>query len=178
MTVAQRKKREHIVDHLLYCWQMEDLIRAAQFQPAVLQGWAEKQAEAEGTDPEEEATWLLGLAQSLRGSGASEKGHASEVQETMMELAHLHEMLLGALLDSDYQQAYEAAGPMLKELSAKGTKEIHPTEQLVVGLYGWLVLRMKKEAISAETEAAMVGLRNWANALARAHVRVYHGGQN
>ena len=48
MTVAQRKKQEHIVDHLLYCLQMEDLIRAAQFQPQLLQQWAEKQAEAEG----------------------------------------------------------------------------------------------------------------------------------
>ena len=40
MTVAQRKKQEHIVDHLLYCLQMEDFIRAAQFQPTVLQQWA------------------------------------------------------------------------------------------------------------------------------------------
>ena len=51
MTVAQRKKQEHIVDHVLYCLQMEDLIRAAQFQPRLLQQWAEQQAEAEGTDP-------------------------------------------------------------------------------------------------------------------------------
>ena len=33
MTVASRKKQEHIVDHVLYCWQMEDLVRASQFQP-------------------------------------------------------------------------------------------------------------------------------------------------
>ena len=39
MTVAQRKKQEHIVDHVLYCLQMEDLIRAAQFQPQLLQQW-------------------------------------------------------------------------------------------------------------------------------------------
>jgi hypothetical protein len=46
---------------------------------------------------------------------------------------------------------------------------------MVIGLYGWLVLRLKKEAVSAETESAMVGLRNWANALARGYVRVYFG---
>ena len=33
MTVAARKKQEHIVDHVLYCWQMEDLVRASQFSP-------------------------------------------------------------------------------------------------------------------------------------------------
>ena len=51
MTVAQRKKQEHIVDHVLYCLQMEDLIRAAQFQPQLLRQWAEQQANAEVTDP-------------------------------------------------------------------------------------------------------------------------------
>ena len=44
MTVAARKKQEHIVDHVLYCWQMEDLVRASQFQPAVLESWAEQHA--------------------------------------------------------------------------------------------------------------------------------------
>ncbi|MGB1384393.1 MAG: DUF4924 family protein [Flavobacteriales bacterium] len=175
MTVAERKKKEHIVDHVLYCWQLEDLIRAAQFQPNVLQQWAGQQAESEGTDPEEEEKFLLRMAHSLRDSGAVEQGHSSEVQETLMELAHLHELLLGAMADAEYKGAYEAAAPILKELSAKSSKEVHPVEQMVIGLYGWLVLRMKKEAVSAETESAMVGLRNWANALARGYVRVYFG---
>ena len=175
MTVAQRKKQEHIVDHLLYCLQMEDLIRAAQFQPQLLQQWAEKQAEAEGTDPAEEETWLLTMAYSLRDSGAVEQGHSSTVQETMMELAHLHELLLGAMADAEYKGAFEAAEPFLKELGAKSERQVHPVEQLVIGLYGWLVLRLKKERVSAETEAAMVGLRNWANALAKGHLKVYYG---
>ena len=175
MTVAQRKKQEHIVDHLLYCWQIEDLVRAAQFQPTVLQQWAEQQAEAEGTDPAEEERWLLGVAHSLRDSGAVEQGHCSEVQETLMELAHLHELLLGAMSDAAYKAAFHAAEPFLKELAAKSEREVHPIEQLVIGLYGWLVLRLQKKTVSAETEAAMVGLRNWANELARGHLRVYYG---
>ncbi|MGB0463026.1 MAG: DUF4924 family protein [Flavobacteriales bacterium] len=175
MTVAQRKKQEHIVDHLLYCWQIEDLVRAAQFQPTVLQQWAEQQAHTEGTDPAEEERWLLGVAHSLRDSGAVDHGHCSEVQETLMELAHLHELLLGAMADAAYKSAFDQASPFVKELAAKTEKEVHPVEQLVIGLYGWLVLRLQKKTVSAETEAAMVGLRNWANELARGHLRVYYG---
>lgn len=175
MTIAAQKKSAHIVDHVLYCWQMEDLIRAAQFQPAVLESWAEQQAIQEGTDPQAEIQWMLDLAASLRASKATEHGHASTVQETMMELAHLHELLLGTMADATYQSAFEAAAPMLEDLSKKTDKQTHPVEQLMVGLYGWLVLRMKKEAVSAETESAMVGLRNWANALARGHLKVYYG---
>ncbi len=175
MIVATQKKREHIVDHVLFCLQMEDLIRAAQFQPQVLQQWAEQQASSAGTDPEAEAKWLMDMAQSLRDSGAAEQGHASEVQETLMELAHLHELLLGAMADAEYKATFEAAEPLLKDLGSRASRAAHPVEQLVVGLYGWLVLRMKKEAVSAETESAMVGLRNWANALAKGHLKVYYG---
>ena len=175
MTIAAKKKKEHIVDYVLYCLQMEDLIRAVQFQPSVLQAWAEQQAVAEGTDPLEEERWLLALAQSLRDSGAAEQGHAAEVQETLMELAHLHELLLGALADKQYKEVFESAQPFLSELESRSERKSHPVEQLVIGLYGWLVLRMKKQAISAETESAMVGLRNWANALAKGHLKVYYG---
>lgn len=175
MTVAQRKKEEHIVDHLLYCCQIEDVIRAAQFQPMLLQQWAKQQAAAEGTDPAEEERWLLGVAHSLRDSGSMEHGHCSEVQETLMELAHLHELLLGPLADAEYKASFEAAEPFLTELSEKSEKKVHAVEHLIVGLYGWLVLRLQKKAVSAETEAAMVGLRNWANQLARGHLRVYFG---
>ena len=34
---------------------------------------------------------------------------------------------------------------------------------------------MRKETVSVETESAMVGLRNWANALAKGHLKVYYG---
>lgn len=174
-TVSDRKKREHIVDHLLYCFQIEDLIRAAQFQPQLLKEWACKQAETEGTDADLEERWLLNMAQSLRDANALEHGHCSDVQETLMELAHLHELLLGVMADESYKSAFSEAEPFLKELAKKSDKQVHPVEQLVIGLYGWLLLRMKKEQISAETEAAMVGLRNWANSLAKGHLRVYFG---
>ena len=176
MTVADLKKKEHIIDHLLYCWQMEDLVRASQFQPVLLQQWAAKQAEEAGTDPEAEERWLLKMAHSLRDSGAKVQGHCSEVQETMMELAHLHELLMNTVKDADYIAAFEASKPFLDELSSKSGQNVHPVEQLTIGMYGWLLLRIQKQDISAETEAAMVGLRNWANALAKGHLKVYQGG--
>jgi very-short-patch-repair endonuclease len=46
---------------------------------------------------------------------------------------------------------------------------------MLTALYGWLVLRMKKEEVSLETEAAMVAIREMANALAKGHVKVYSG---
>ena len=117
----------------------------------------------------------MGLAQSMRLEGKEASGHITQVSEPLVELAHLHEMLIGALEDLRYKEAFETAQPFLKELSAKQNDEaVHPVEQLLIGLYGWLILRMKKQLISPESEAGFVAFRNWANALARGHIKVYY----
>ena len=177
MTLSESKKKAHIVEYILFLWQIEDLVRAADFNPAVLENWAEDTANQEGTDPEKEKEWIVALAADLRSQGKMEQGHASSVSEPLVELAHLHEMLLGPLEDLRYKEAFETAEPMIKELSAKQPGPSgHPVEQLLIALYGWLMLRMKKQAVSAETEAGFVAFRNWANALAKGHIRVYYGG--
>ena len=111
----------------------------------------------------------------MREQGKEESGHVSSVNEPVVELAHLHEMLLGPLDDLRYKEAFEAADSMLQDLVAKQKEDVsHPVEQLLIGLYGWLLLRMKKQSISPETESGFVALRNWANELAKGHLRVYY----
>ena len=177
MILADSKKKAHIVEYILFLWQIEDLIRAAQFNPAVLEKWAEDTANSEGSDPEREKEWIVGLAADMRSQGKIESGHIALVSETMVELAHLHEMLLGPLDDKRYSESFETAVPLLKEISAKQPgPEGHPVEQLLVALYGFLILRLQKQSISAETESGFVVFRNWANTLAKGHIQVYYGG--
>lgn len=177
MIVAEAKKKAHIVEYILFLWQIEDLIRAADFNPTVLENWAADTANRECTDPEKEKEWIVALAADLRSQGKIESGHAHQVSEPLVELAHLHEMLLGPLEDLRYKETFETAKPMLDELKAKQPDSAaHPVEQLLIGLYGWLMLRMRKQAVSAETEAGFVAFRNWANALAKGHLKVYYGG--
>jgi len=176
MILSDKKKREHIVEYILFLWQIEDLIRAAKFNPEVLNNWAEETSLREDTNPEEEKTWIVGIASSMRTQGKEISGHASEVSEPLVELAHLHEMLLGPLEDLRYKEAFEVAKPLLEELKTNNTESTeHPVEQLLIGLYGWLMLRMKKKPISPESEAGFVAFRNWANALAKGHIKVYYG---
>ncbi|HHZ81699.1 MAG TPA: DUF4924 family protein [Flavobacteriales bacterium] len=176
MILADTKKEEHVVEYILFLWQIEDLVRAAKFNPEVLENWAEETALREGTDPEKEKAWIVGIASSMRTQGKEESGHTTDVSEPLVELAHLHEMLLGPTEDLRYKEAFDVAKPMLKELK-KNTSDSteHPVEQLLIGLYGWLLLRMKKQAISAESEAGFVAFRNWANALAKGHLKIYYG---
>ena len=177
MILAEIKKKAHIVEYILFLWQIEDLIRAAQFDPNVLEKWAEDTANSEGSEPEKEKEWILSMAADMRRQGKTESGHVASVSETMVELAHLHEMLIGPMEDKRYKESFEIAAPMMKELSAKQLGPAsHPVEQLLVVLYGFLMLRLQKQSISAETESGFVAFRNWANALAKGHIQVYYGG--
>ena len=177
MILAESKKKAHIVEYLLFLWQIEDLVRAARFNPNVLEKWAEDTANSEGTNPDKEKEWIISIASDMRSQGKIEAVHLSSVSEAMVELAHLHEMLLGPLDDNRYKEAFEIAEPMMHEITAKQPGPIgHPIEQLLVVLYGFLMLRLQKQSISAETEAGLVAFRNWANALAKGHIRVYYGG--
>lgn len=177
MTLADSKKKAHIVEYILFLWQIEDLIRAAQFNPAVLERWAEDTANSEGSDPEQEKEWIIAMAADMRSQGKIESGHTASVSETMVELAHLHEMLIGPMENKRYKESFEVAEPMMKELSAKQPAPTsHPVEQLLVVLYGFLILRLQKQSISAETESGFVAFRNWANALAKGHIQIYYGG--
>ena len=78
------------------------------------------------------------MAHSLRDSGAVEHGHASTVQETLMELAHLHELLLGAMADAEYKSAFDAAEPFSRSWVPNQNARFTPSSSLSSGCTdGW-----------------------------------------
>jgi hypothetical protein len=150
---------------------MEDLVRALQFDAGAIRGVV-------GTSSESDVMWLMQLAQDVQSQNLISSGHVDHAQETLTEMALLHDLLLGPMEDRQYIELYERAQPHLDDMLKKsGDQPLmeHPVALMMVGLYGWLVLRMKKETLSAETEASMVALREMANGLARGHIRVYQG---
>jgi hypothetical protein len=169
-THAERIKATHSVEYVLYLWQVEDLVRATDFDPAALRSMVAEQGE-------KEAEWLLNYAESMAREGVKKQGHTGEANQSLTELALLHDLLLGTMKDPDYSAAHADAEPFIRELEGKnakaGVRAMHPVELMCVSLYGWLILRIGKQSISAETEAAMVAMRNLANALGAGYRRVY-----
>ena len=171
-TTAEAKRKAHIVEYLLFVWQMEDAVRATGFDPDLLDRMCEGM---DGPDGD----WFLDLAHDLDRQGLRASGHVGHAHETLTELALLHDLLTGPLEDKAYTEAFHAAEPFLRDLDARLAPErrgrMHPAEQMMTALYGWLVLRLRKETVFLETEAALVAIKGMANALARGHVRIYRG---
>ena len=170
MTTAAIKKESHIVEYVLYVWQMEDVARAAKFDVGALRSMFAGQED-------EDLDWILDLARTMKLERLEETGHVVHIQETLTEMALLHDLLMGPMEDPIYVKSFQAAEPLLNELNERKMKGdySHPVERMLTALYGWLVLRMRKEEVSLETEAAMVAIREMANSLAKGHLKIYSG---
>ncbi|MDA0913172.1 MAG: DUF4924 family protein [Bacteroidetes bacterium] len=169
-SVAAEKQKTHIVEYVLYVWQMEDVLRATQFSENSIRDML-------GASSGPDLDWLIELARKMKAEKLEEKGHVSSILEVQTELALLHDLLTGPMEDEVYVSAFETAQPVLREFEEqKMTKGLHhPTEVMLTALYGWLVLKMQKKSVSPETQAALQPIREMANSLARGHVRIYQG---
>ena len=155
MTIAERKYAENIAEYIIYMWQMQDLLRAVNFDVESLESFLRSFLPTE-EKIQEEKTWFEELAKSMKRSNAEEKGNVEEVQEVLSELDLLHTTLNTLLRDDEYIAANERAKENLDAYRerAKG-KALSEVEAYLTALYGLMVLRLRKQEISEETKDAM-----------------------
>ena len=75
MIVAKQKRKENIAEYLLYMWQVEDLIRANQFDIDSIRRTVIAQYDQPDDVKEEIAGWYEELIEMMRSEGVKEKGH-------------------------------------------------------------------------------------------------------
>jgi hypothetical protein len=176
MSLAAKKLRENISEYVIFLWQMEDLLRAVHFDADALEVFIHSYAPDENAF-ETEKKWFAGLAQSMRKDGVEQRGHVSEIHELIFELNYLHNTLLNIVRDNSYAETYLQAQPNIKDyLQRTDGKSTNDVEVCLTALYGLMVLRLRKEPISAETDAAM---KTFSNLLAKLshHYRLMKQGE-
>ena len=155
MTIAERKYAENIAEYIIYMWQMQDLLRAVNLDVESLDGFLRSFLPTE-EKIQEEKKWFEGLAQSMKRSGAEEKGNVEEVQEVVSELNLLHTTLNTLLRDDEYIAANERARDNLDAYRERSNgKALSEVEAYLTALYGLMILRLRKQEISEETKDAM-----------------------
>ena len=160
MLIAQQKKQENIAEYLLYMWQVEDLLRACQFDDKqieqllvgrfkALEGITESQLEQIGN-------WYLQLRDMMLTEGKRESGHLQISQNVIIDMTDLHLHLLKQGQDAIYTSCFYSTLPYIVELRGKeGEDKVGELETCFTALYGLLLLRMQHKEISEQTQAAM-----------------------
>lgn len=153
MIIAEQKRKENIIEYILYMWNVEDLLRSLNLEISAVDEKVIKHYQVDDEKKAEIRKWYQGLISDMKTFGLIKKGHLPELNELIAELSMLHDSLIHLYQDPRYIELEHHASDNLKTLAQKsGNKGITQVEAGLNGLYGILLLRMKNQGISKETE--------------------------
>lgn len=155
MFVAKELRKNSIAEYLLYMWQMEDLIRVYGCSLPIIKREYINKFDFTEEQKEEELDWIGNLIRMMNEEGKREYGHLQINEVLLKDVCDLHHRLLQSSKFPFYNAAYYKALPFIVELRNKGDKDINEIETCLDALYGIMMLRLQKKAISPETEKAI-----------------------
>ncbi|WP_114749139.1 DUF4924 family protein [Pleomorphovibrio marinus] len=149
-TIAERKKRENIGEYILYMYQIEDLIRAYNFDMEAIQKHIVDKYPIKEIEKEEVSIWYNNFAKEMQEAGIAHSGHLPQLQQLVNGLAKLHWQLLKE--DKSYFEIYQEAKPHVVDhvMSAKGKDIGHEIQICLNGLYGLLLCRLHGQMVEEE----------------------------
>jgi len=152
MIIAQQKRKENIVEYILYMWHVEDLLRACRFDRSEI----EKRIISKYQQPEyvllEIRQWYQELVDMALHEGIMEKGHLQLNKKIVTELSALHDRLIRSPRETIYDSLYNKALPAIVQLRSKaGDTPSSEIETCLTAVYGYFLLKMQTKDISAET---------------------------
>lgn len=174
-TIADIKFKENIAEYILYLWQMQDLLRAVQFDVDALDGFIRSYLPTEERVALEKK-WFAELASKMQKEGVLKKGSISELSELIGELNFLHQTLSTLLKDKEYMDIYAAIQEPLAEYRKRSNVEkMSEIEMCLTALYGLLMLRLQKKTVSEDTQEAMQLFSQWISKLSEQYHAMKRG---
>lgn len=127
-----KSKKENIAEYILYLWQLEDYLRAFPEQAA-------------------SNTELMEIADMMYSEGIMNGGHLQLAQNALNEMEELHNELVET--EAPYRAVIMHLEPRLNLLKAKTNNPLmSDVEACLTLLYQVMLLRLKQQEISAETD--------------------------
>ncbi len=156
MFIAREKLKTNVVEYILYMYHIEDVIRANNFEVEKLESNVISKYSLPEKETNEVRTWYSDLIAQMDRDDVKEVGHIKAIQELILNLNDLHIQLINTLSESIYLEQYQIASPIIKELKNKMMHaELTEMEVCFNGLYGFMLLKMKGNAITQETTDAI-----------------------
>jgi len=161
MITSSQLRKENIAEYILYMWQIEDIIRAYNFDINKIEKNIISSYNVSEDLKNEIRNWYANLILMMHEQGIREKGHLSFIQGIIDDLNDLHNYLLKKGEDREYLIYYNRAKENIDDLRRKsGDYNFNDVEICLIGLYGLLLLRLQKKEVAKETEEAMKTFSN------------------
>ena len=159
MYIARQLKEENVAEYLLYMWQVEDLIRANHLDIEELKTNYISRFNPSPEQEKEMVEWYTNLIEMMRSEQVQEKGHLQINKNMIILLTDLHLQLLNSPKFPFYSAAYYKALPYIVEIRARNNnRDLPELESCFEILYGVMLLKMQKKAVSADTQKAVADI--------------------
>ncbi|SMO60955.1 protein of unknown function [Saccharicrinis carchari] len=167
MIVAKEKRHSNIVEYILYMWQVEDLIRAYQFDMEAIKKNVIPQYNMSGEVLHETIAWYDNLIEMMTLEQIKEKGHLQVITNLVNDLHRLHLELIANKKEIAYHHVYGATLPFINEFDQKtGKKLSNEIELCLTGIYSKFLLTLQQKEISKGTEEAIKAFSSYLALLA------------
>ena len=167
MLVATKKRKENIVEYILYMYQIENLIRAFNLDLNLIHERLIPSYKADDKTKSEIIEWYKNLVAMIEKEGVQKEGHLQFLQNLIVDVNEIHIKLMSSGLDENYSKVYKSVAGLVNELKSKNQQAKNDIELCLDTIYGFLLLKMQNKEISAETEDAVKQLSSWLNALSK-----------
>ena len=175
MQIAEQKKKNNIIEYLLFMYQMEDLMRSCNlYINAVSARFIEPHVQ-DIKLVEDYKRWYNNIINDLKAFNREKQGHVSEVYEIQMELFYLHNSLLTVTPNESYIALYAESQPYINEFRDKTPMQLNDVDLCIHALYMKLLLKMQGKDISETTELAFDKMKNLLVQLAKAYHKMKSG---
>ncbi|MDR0757480.1 MAG: DUF4924 family protein [Tannerella sp.] len=173
MIVDIHKMKENVVEYLFHMWQAEDLIRACGFDIEALRRSVVDRCDQPEEVRRQTVRRYEELIEMMQAEGVEEKGHVRLCRDVLTELSDLHLRLLREPGETAYGAVYGQTLPCIVQLRAKsGGTEMTEIETCFTAVYGYLLLRLQKREVNAETAEAIRQISTLLNFLAEKYASI------
>jgi hypothetical protein len=152
MLIARELRKTNIAEYILYMWQIEDLLRACDFNPETIEKHLVNRFTADESARIEIAEWYNNLAVMMEKEHVCEKGHLQVITNLVNDLNEFHLKMVEIQNDEDYVGLYRKNQDSIREAMQKtALGSENEVEACLNALYGLMILKLKSSEISAET---------------------------
>jgi hypothetical protein len=167
MIIARAKKKENIIEYILYMWQVEDLIRANGLKLEAI----DKNIIAHYNQPAdtllEIRDWWENLLEMMRLEHKEEAGHLQVNINVLNDVHQLHMALVKDPEEMAYQYHFQLAVPYIHEFEQKSAAPYdNDIELCLTAIYSSFLLKLQGKEISAGTQEAIAKFTKFLSMLA------------
>ncbi len=167
MLTAKQLRSENIAEYVLYMWQLEDILRAANLDIETIRRQIVDNYPTDESTKDTMTQWYSDMVDMMRIEGVKEKGHIQINKNVIIQLTDLHNMLLKSVKYPEYGAEFYKTLPIIVELRAKsGEEKVGEIETCFNALYGTMLMRLRGQNLSESTQSAISQISKFVSLLA------------